>query len=292
MTIDTPAIAIPIPRRPGGRRGRLLGLAGALAAVVVVAAGVGLWQAPRGDEALTPTPEAALRLRDAFLASISHDLRTPLATLSGTAQLLQRQLARGGALTEAQAAPGLAGIVRAGRQLRSMVEELLDLAQLDSGRLLALQRTPTDLVALARQVARDQQQLTETHRIAVRAGAAALEGDYDAARLERTLANLVGNAVKYSPDGGEVTLTLERVDDPMGAWAQLTVRDRGLGIPAADLPRVRERFYRGGNVVGRIAGTGIGLAGATQIVEQHGGTLALASEEGRGTTVTLRLPLR
>ena len=243
------------------------------------------------EQAARAQAEAALRLRDAFLASISHDLRTPLTTLSGTTQMLQRQLARSGSLSATQATPALAGITHSVRQLRAMVEELLDLAQLDSGQPLALQRTPTDLVALARQVAHDQQQLTKTHRIGVQAESAVLQGNYDAARLERTLANLVGNAVKYSPAGGAVTVRLARVDDAQGRWVELVVRDQGLGIPAADLPRVRERFYRGGNVAGRIEGTGIGLAGATQIVEQHGGTLAIASEEGQGTTVTLRLPL-
>ena len=243
------------------------------------------------EQAARRDAESALRLRDAFLASISHDLRTPLTTLGGSAQLLQRQLARAGSLDAAQAERPLAGIVRAATQLRAMVDELLDLAQLDSGQPLALQRTAVDLVALAREVAADQQQLTEAHAIRVEAGADALRGDYDAPRLERALANLVGNAVKYSPDGGEVTLTLERVTDGARAWAQLAVRDRGLGIAAADLPRVAERFYRGATVAGRIAGTGIGLAGAKQIVEQHGGTLVIASTEGRGTTVTVRLPL-
>ena len=104
------------------------------------------------------------------------------------------------------------------------------------------------------------------------------------------IANLLSNAIKYSPDGGEVTLAVRR--DAAGDRAVLEVRDRGLGIPAADLPRVFERFRRGSNVVGRIPGTGIGLAGARQVVEQHGGAIAVDSVEGAGTTVTIQLPIQ
>ncbi len=86
-------------------------------------------------------------------------------------------------------------------------------------------------------------------------------------------------------------VTLARVEDEGGAWARLAVTDRGLGIPAEDRPRLFERFHRGGNVVGRIAGTGIGLASAARIVRQHGGSIAVESEEGRGSTFVVTLPL-
>src|SRR5205085_140437 len=124
------------------------------------------------------------------------------------------------------------------------------------------------------------------HSIHVEATVSALVGLWDGARLERVLLNLFANAVKYSPDGGAISLTVSREDH----WAVVTVRDQGLGIPAADLPHIFERFHRAGNV-GRISGTGIGLAEARQIVEQHGGTVTVASQEGCGTTFTLRLPL-
>jgi len=88
-----------------------------------------------------------------------------------------------------------------------------------------------------------------------------------------------------------VRVTVGQATDSAGAWAVLAVRDRGLGIPPADLPHLFERFHRGGNVVGRIAGTGIGLVSARQIVEQHGGTIAVQSELGKGSTFTIRLPL-
>ena len=105
------------------------------------------------------------------------------------------------------------------------------------------------------------------------------------------LANVLSNAVKYSPNGGTITVSVSREDHPPGPRAVVTVRDQGLGIPAADLPRVFERFHRGQNVVGQIRGTGIGLSGSRQIVEQHGGTIGVESQEGAGATFTVRLPL-
>jgi signal transduction histidine kinase len=100
------------------------------------------------------------------------------------------------------------------------------------------------------------------------------------------VANLLANAIKYSPSGGDVLISVD-VED---RWAVLAVRDDGMGIPASDLPHVFERFHRGSNVA-RLSGTGLGLAGAKDIVEQHGGTISVMSTEGRGTTVVVRLPL-
>jgi signal transduction histidine kinase len=118
-----------------------------------------------------------------------------------------------------------------------------------------------------------------------------LTGCCDRSRIERVLTNLLGNAIKFSPDGGEIVVRVEQDIDDERAWAVLTVVDRGIGIPAADLPHVFERYRRGGNVTGQIAGSGIGLSAAQQIVAQHGGTITVESVEGEGTTVTVKLPL-
>lgn len=105
------------------------------------------------------------------------------------------------------------------------------------------------------------------------------------------LRNLLSNARKYSPLGGDVRLDLCRQRDAAGEWAVLAIEDRGFGIPESDLPAVFERFHRGANVRGRIGGSGIGLAGARQIVEEHGGSLTVESRESVGSTFTVRLPL-
>jgi signal transduction histidine kinase len=151
---------------------------------------------------------------------------------------------------------------------------------------------PVDLAALARQSAAEHQQSSGRHRIRVRTATEGFVGVWDAARLGRVLANLFANAIKYSPAGGEITVSLDREQVGGAAWAVLVVHDTGIGIPAADLPHIFEHFRRGRNVEGRISGTGIGLAGARQIVEQHGGSVAITSTEGAGTSVTVRLPLR
>jgi signal transduction histidine kinase len=119
-----------------------------------------------------------------------------------------------------------------------------------------------------------------------------LVGVWDPARLGRVLDNLLSNAVKYSPAGGKVTVSVAREQQAGNNWAVMRVRDQGVGIPAADQPHIFERFRRGANVVGRIAGTGIGLAGASQIVQQHGGSIEVSSQESRGSTFIVRLPLQ
>ena len=231
------------------------------------------------------------RSRDEFLASVSHDLKTPLTTIRGLAQLADRQAARLDVPEGERIARGLAGITAASGRMLTQINELLDVAQLQAGRPLALDRRPLDLAPLVRGAAAEQQEATRRHAIRVEAAVPALIVSGDALRLERVVANLLSNAIKYSPEGGEIALRLDQEEDGAGRWAVLTVRDRGIGIPAADLPRVFERFHRGGNVAGHLPGTGIGLASARQIVEQHGGTIAVASAEGHGAAFTVRLPL-
>ncbi|HEX5501230.1 MAG TPA: GAF domain-containing sensor histidine kinase [Thermomicrobiales bacterium] len=230
----------------------------------------------------------AARARDAFLATVSHDLKSPLSTVKGSAQLLRLQAARDESPDLARrVAEGAGRIEATADRMAALIDELLDAAQLAAGRALELDLAPTDLVTLAAEAVAAHGRGGAGPRVALDAPPAALTGRWDRARLERVLDNLLGNAIKYGRDGGAVTVRVARD----GAWAVLAVRDDGVGIPAADLPRVFERFHRGGNVAGRIAGTGLGLAGAREIVERHGGTIEVASSEGVGTTVTVRLPL-
>ena len=137
-------------------------------------------------------------------------------------------------------------------------------------------------------MAGEWQETAPHHRIRVESDLLSLVGTWDQFRLERVLDNLIGNAVKYSPRGGEIVLGIAGDGDR----AVLTVRDQGIGIPEADLPRVFERFHRGANVARRTRGSGIGLSGARQIVEQHGGTITVESQERLGSAFTVRLPLR
>jgi signal transduction histidine kinase len=234
--------------------------------------------------------EEAVVLRDQVLASVSHDLRTPLTTIRGFAQMLGRQAER--RLPEASWLTGpVAGIEAAATKMAGMIDELLDAVRLQTGESISLHQTATDLVSLVRKVTAAHQSLTARHHIVASASVPAMIGEWDAARLERVLDNLLSNAVKYSPAGGEVRVQVEEQTDAAGQWAVMVVQDEGVGIPAADLPHLFERFRRGTNVAGRIAGIGLGLAGAKHLVEQHGGTISATSIEGRGSTFTVRLPL-
>jgi signal transduction histidine kinase len=173
-------------------------------------------------------------------------------------------------------------------RMTALIGELLDFGRGQAGQEIELVRRTTDLVALARQVVAEHQHYTERHTIKVEAEVPALEGLWDPARLHRVLDNLVSNAVKYSPRGGDV---LVRVAPDGEEWAVLTVRDHGIGIPEDDLPDVFGWFRRAGNVTGRITGTGIGLASVALVVEQHGGSVTVESEENVGSTFTVRLPV-
>lgn len=232
-----------------------------------------------------------MRERDQVLATVSHDLKAPLTTIRGQAQWLRRQANRAGAFEPERTLKGLELIDTAAEKMAAWIDELLDTARLEAGRPLELQRQPTDLVALAWQAAAEHQRTTQRHRLRVQTREARLIGVWDAARLGRVLDNLVANAVKYSPAGGQISIEVEHELSTQGSWAVLCVHDEGIGIPEGDQPHIFERFRRGGNVVGRIAGTGIGLAGACQIIEQHGGSIAVSSREGAGSAFTIRLPL-
>ena len=239
---------------------------------------------------LTPLKELE-RTRETFLAAVAHDLKTPLTTIRGLAQLLQRGAERGRIPDATTLATRLGQVVAATGRANALVEEQLDLARVRAGQALTMERQPDELTAIVGRTVAELQ--TADGRVRLEPAATALPGQFDRLRLERAIGNLIANALKYSPGGEPIIVRL--LTDGSGAagdhWATLTVADRGVGIPAEDMPRLGEHFFRGSNVVGRIGGTGLGLASAREIVTAHGGTLTLASAVGAGTTVTIRLPL-
>jgi signal transduction histidine kinase len=230
------------------------------------------------------------RQKDDFLSAAAHDLRTPLTTIKGRVELLRRR-ADAAALEPERFLEDLRRIDASASRMVTLINELLDVANIQLGRPLALVSRPVDLVELARTVAAEQGASAHHHVIAVQTELPALVASLDATRIERALANLVSNAVKYSPDGGEITIGVEEALKENERRAVLWVRDQGIGIPADDLPYVFNRFHRGENVVGKIAGTGIGLAAVREIVERHEGTVSVQSREGEGTIFTVTLPL-
>jgi PAS domain S-box-containing protein len=234
--------------------------------------------------------EQSLRMRDQFLSAVTHDLGQPLTSLSAAAQLLARGLGGDGQFDMDRLRRQVTLVQTAVVNMRAMVGDLVDLARLQVGQELDLVLGAADLIALVRAEVAAQQQATERHTIEMQAAVDELMVAIDHHRIARVVANLLANAIKYSPSGGPVTVTINRVEDGTRTWAELAVEDQGIGIPQADQQHIFERFYRASNVTGRFSGTGIGLSSARQIVTQHGGTLTLTSTEGIGTTVTVRLP--
>lgn len=235
--------------------------------------------------------QEAVHERDKLLSTVTHDLKNPLAAIKGFAQLLQRSVKDMTPEDAERMMMGLTRIEATATKMTALINELLDLSHLQMGQPLELDLQLTDLVALVRQVATEQQQMTERHRIDVEAAAAELKGLFDTTRLERVLANLITNAIKYDPEGNVITVVVVREEDDERSYAVLAVRDRGIGIPAKDLPHVFEQFRRASNAPGYVSGTGIGLASARHIAEQHGGAITVTSKVGEGSTFTVRLPL-
>ena len=157
------------------------------------------------------------------------------------------------------------------------------------GRPLDLDTQVIDLVGLTSRLVAEHQQQTEHHEFRFEQHIARLELPVDERRLTRAIGNLLDNAVKYSPNGGVIRVEIGM--DRQLHMAIITVHDQGLGIPAADLSRIFERFERGSNIGGTIPGTGIGLASTRHIVESHGGRILVASEQGHGSSFTIRLPI-
>jgi signal transduction histidine kinase len=227
--------------------------------------------------------EEATRLKDDFLSAAAHDLKTPLTTLVARAQYMERRAVRDPAAPADLASIRL--MVQEGQRLKRLVLELLDAARAERGRLVG-ERAPVDLAALARAVCERHE--SSRHPCILEAGEENV-GEYDGARIEQLLDNLVENAIKYSPEGGAVRVKLWRE----GEEALLSVSDSGIGIPPDDLPRVFDRFYRAGNVDDRrFAGMGLGLFICRAIVEQHGGRIWATSRPGHGSTFHIALPLQ
>jgi len=227
--------------------------------------------------------EEVTRLKDDFLSAAAHDLKTPLTTLVGQSQLLERRALRD------PAAPadlgGIQKIVREAQRLRTLVLELLDASRAEQGRLVT-EREQVDLTTIVRDVCARHVSHRHSCELEMREP---VVGMYDPTRIQQLIDNLVENAVKYSPEGGQVRVNVWRED----GWNHLTVSDQGIGIPSNDLPHIFERFHRASNVDDRrFAGMGLGLFICKGIAEEHGGRISAASRPGQGSTFHVTLPVQ
>lgn len=239
-----------------------------------------------GEQHARAVAEEAVRVRDAFFSIAAHELRTPLTSLLGQAQLLQRRILRKPDGDERDQRSVQVIIEQSGR-LNKMMGALLDVSRIATGRL-SIERVPMDLTALVRRVLDEVRPTLHQHRLEYTFPATPLVIVGDELRLEQVIQNVLGNAVKYSPQGGRVTVIVEQRD----AHAWISVQDQGIGIPATAIERLFQRFYRAANAdLRRISGMGIGLYVVKEIVDQHGGTITVESTEGVGSTFTITLPL-
>jgi two-component system OmpR family sensor kinase len=225
--------------------------------------------------------DEAYRTQQRFVADASHELRTPLTAIQGNVGLLERMPQ----IKDKDRIEALAQLRQESARMSRLVADLLMLARADAGQGLKLTGVELDRLVMeafkeARLLARGQKiSLTSIDQLQV-------EGDRD--RLKQLLLILMDNAVRYTPEGGEIRMALNQEH----GQARVTVQDTGIGISSEDLPHIFERFYRADKArVREAGGAGLGLPIALWIAERHGGTISVESSPGHGCTFTLRLPL-
>jgi PAS domain S-box-containing protein len=249
----------------------------------VIAQELGLRVAGALDNArLYQEAQEAVREREALLSVASHELKNPLTSLLGYTNLLERRVVAGAILGEREL-KHIRMIREQGARLSKMLDLLLDLARLDSGQFV-IQPAIVDMGGVIERILTEIDATLSIHTILYYEPEtpAILQGDE--LRLEQVVRNLLSNAIKYSPDGGEITVRLETHAERV----VLSIEDRGLGIPAAALPRIFQRFSRVGGTT--ISGLGVGLYVVREIIALHGGAVEVVSEEGAGSTFIVTLP--
>lgn len=224
-------------------------------------------------------------LRKEFVANVSHELRTPLSIIKGFAETL-----RDGAMNDPpRAEQFLATIEKHADQLTNLVSDLLELSRLDS-QVGLTRRAPVNLAALVRRVGESLMPVAQRkrHTLTIDLPGGLPETIGNADYLERAVTNLIDNAIKYTPEGGQVSVRAwqDPTDDVV-----IEVTDNGIGIPTGELPRIFERFYRVDRSRSReLGGTGLGLSIVKHVAQTHGGSVEVESTPGKGSTFRLRLP--
>jgi signal transduction histidine kinase len=239
------------------------------------------------ERAARAEAEEAVRARDRFLSIAAHELKTPVTALKGTAQLLLRRHERG-QLDPTRLSRTLTILNTSATRLAALTDDLLDVSRIRTGQL-PLSPKPTDLVALIREaMTRASEQLGARQRLILELLDDPAPVAADAARIDQVLMNLLDNAMKYSPDGGAIIVTVQRE----AGGVVTRVRDEGIGVPAGAAETIFAPFGRATNAVaGNLPGMGLGLSICHNIIERHGGWIRAESDgEGCGTTFAFWLP--
>ncbi|MBV9546605.1 MAG: MEDS domain-containing protein [Chloroflexi bacterium] len=244
-----------------------------------------LREALQAERVARRSAEDALMVRNQFLSIASHELRTPLAVLSGQAQLAVRRFVRTGDLDPARVSQALEAIKGQADKLTRLIDQLLDVSRLDAGKL-ALEVSEVDLVPLVQRIVESARPPRDPERLCFSAEQPGPVIRGDALRLEQVVTNLLDNAVKYSPSGEQIEVSVG--SDPNGG-AEIAVRDHGLGIPRDRREHIFERFYQAHTGAHR-SGMGLGLFISREIVELHGGAIRAEFPLDGGTRFVVRLP--
>lgn len=221
------------------------------------------------------------QMKTELVSTVSHELRTPLSSVLGFTELLLHKQ-----LKPEKQKKYLETIYKEAKRLTNLINDFLDLQRMETGsQVYRMDEILINEIAVEA-IGRFRSESSHPFVIVDEAPNVKVEGDRD--RIAQVLTNIVGNAVKFSPDGGHVTLTLSNEADQV----VVSIRDEGIGIPSEDVPKLFNKFQRIDNSARRkIGGTGLGLAICREIIEKHNGSISIESDEGKGTTVRFSLPL-
>lgn len=224
------------------------------------------------------------QMKNQLLSTVSHELRTPLASIKGFATTLLRQDVRWDEATQREF---LEIIEEESNLLEELIDNLLDMSQIEAG-ALRIQKEPVQLRRIVREAVDNARRRTETHWFVVDLPAELPRVWADPRRIRQVLNNLIENAVKYAPAGGQITITCEVVNGAL----MVSVADQGAGIPHEYLERIFERFFQvDGAATRKMGGSGLGLAIARGIIQAHGGQIWAESEPGQGSAFRFTLPV-
>ncbi len=226
------------------------------------------------------------RMKNEFISTAAHELRTPLAVVMGFAEILLNQ-EEYGVNDPALQKEYLSTIYEKSKRLEGIIEDLLDLSRIQAGLLISLTKAPFDICQLLEQVAAEFQQRTDNHTLELTLPEELVELSADRNKLEQVLENLISNAVKFSPPGSVIKVVGRVTEDCF----QLSVTDEGIGMTPEQVKQVFDKFYRVDASSTAPEGLGLGLSIVKHIIEAHGGEILIESEYGKGTTVTFTLPL-
>jgi PAS domain S-box-containing protein len=223
------------------------------------------------------------RLKDDFISTAAHELRTPITAILGYSEIMLDQLP---VLSSAQLQEYLGVVCNRAEALTQIIEEMLDLSRMQSGQVIHLDRQPGKLGALAREVVNHCRLTSKGHRFRLEIAEPLPLLEFDVAKLHQVFDNLLSNAFKFSPKESEIVITVARD----GHEVVTTVTDQGIGMAPEQVERIFDKFYRADASATAVSGLGLGMSLVKGIIEGHGGRIWVTSAPGRGTAVRFALP--